>query len=774
MTLSPGTGPGGEPDQDGLPLAGIRVAEWSRSIAGGYAGRMLCDAGARVILVGDAAAVLPRPSLRTYLHSGKVEQPGTVRDLVAIGADIVVIELDDAPDQELLASFGEAVVVVITPWGLHGPWAGSGRPWSELTMQAESGSLAMRGLPTQPPLMTGSAEGLWIAGSMAAGAAVAALQGGTAHRLLDAALIEVTSYGTNLFQDIAASVSRTSPDTPPPRHRLNPSVEPASDGWVGLNLASAQNHQDFLVLIERFDWLDDPQMTSHYGRYLRYEEFTAAVRAWTRRHTVAEIVELASAFRIPCAPVHNGATIVDDPHVVARGFYQPNPVDPGFVEPVPPFLFDGVRPRRGKEPRPATAAPARAEVPVDTLPFAGLRVIDLGTWWVGGYVGAALAALGADVVKVESTRHIDGARTLGGVAVTEDRWWECGNFYLGVNSDKRGITLDMTQPAGRELLVRLIADADVLIENYAPRVLESVGLEWDAIHQLNPRLVMHRMPAFGLTGPRRSMVGYAQTVEQFSGLCWRTGYEDGDPHNPSGPADPMGASNSFFALAAALLKTRGTGEGMLVESPLVEAAMVMASEQVIAWTAEGVQLQRMGNRDAIATPQGVFPTDKTERWVAITVVDDEQWRTLVDLTGLERWAADPDLRTLAGRRAQADRIEVELAEWTAGHDRGELVGRLLAAGIPAAEIRDSRFIHDHPHLAARGWYQPFDLPWRGVIPLPQLPVRPTSGAWAHRRRPPTLGEHNTEVLGGELGLDPEQLAALTADRVIGTVPEGAT
>jgi len=774
MTPSPDTGPGGEPDQDGLPLAGIRVAEWSRSIAGGYAGRMLCDAGARVVLVGDAAAAFPRPSLRTYLHSGKVEQPGTVRDLVAIGADIVVIELDDAPDQELLASFGEAVVVVITPWGLYGPWAGSGRPWSELTMQAESGSLAMRGLPTRPPLMTGSAEGLWIAGSMAAGAAVAALQGGTAHRLLDAALIEVTSYGTNLFQDIAASVSGTSPDTAAPRHRLNPSVEPASDGWVGFNLASAQNHQDFLVLIERFDWLDDPRMTSHYGRYLRYDEFTGAVRAWTRRHTVAELVELASAFRIPCAPVHNGVTIVDDPQVVARGFYQPNPVDPGFVEPVPPFLFDGVRPRRGKEPRQASAAPARAEVPADTLPFAGLRVIDLGTWWVGGYVGAALAALGADVVKVESTRHIDGARTLGGVAVTEDRWWECGNFYLGVNSDKRGITLDMTQPAGRELLVRLIADADVLIENYSPRVLESVGLEWDAIHQLNPRLVMHRMPAFGLTGPRRSMVGYAQTVEQFSGLCWRTGYEDGDPHNPSGPADPMGASNSFFALAAALLKTRGTGEGMLVESPLAEAAMIMASEQVIAWTAEGVQLERMGNRDAIATPQGVFPTDKTERWVAITVVDDEQWRTLVDLTGLERWAADPDLRTLAGRRAQADRIEVELAEWTAGHDRAELVGRLLAAGIPAAEIRDSRFIHDHPHLAARGWYQPFDLPWRGVIPLPQLPVRPTSGAWAHRRRPPTLGEHNTEVLGGELGLDPEQLAALTADRVIGTAPEGGT
>ncbi|ONH22764.1 carnitine dehydratase [Pseudofrankia asymbiotica] len=784
-------------------MAGLRVAEWSRSIAGGYAGRTLHDAGAHVTRLGDPGAPSPRPALRGYLHLGKVDQPGTLADVASLAADIVILELPDAPDEEFLAGFGDAAVVVITPWGLRGPWAGTGRPWSELTIQAESGSLAMRGLPGRPPLMTGSSEGLWVTGTMAAAAAVAAVQGGRAHRLVDAPLLEVTAYATNLFQDVGASITGVSPATPPSRNRLNPSVEPAADGWVGFNLASAQNHEDFVVLIERADWLGDPQMTTHVGRYQRYEEFTAAVRAWTRRHTVAEVVEQASAFRIPCAPVHNGRTILADPHIVDRGFYQPNAHDPGFLEPAPPFLFDGVRPRRDKEPPPGAravteagtepravteagteprtvteagteaGAEAGAGVPDDALPFAGLRVLDLGTWWVGGFVGTALGALGADVLKVESTRRVDGARLVGPAPATQDHWWEQGAFYLGGNSGKRGVTVDFSVPAGRELLARLIAGADVLIENYSPRVLESAGLDWDAVHQLNPRLVMLRMPAFGLTGPRRSMVGYAQTVEQFSGLCWRTGYPDADPHNPSGPADPMAAANSLFALSSALFTARRTGRGMLVESPLAEAALVMASEQVLAWTSEGALLERLGNRDAVAAPQGVFPTAEPDRWIALTVADDQQWRALATLMDPGRRAgADPELATADGRRARADDLEKRIAAWTAGQEREALVERLLAAGIPAGEARDGRFIHDHPHLAARGFYQLVELPWPGAIPLPLLPVRAASGGWAHRRRPPTLGEHNAEVLGAELGLDETRLAELAADGVIGTVPLG--
>jgi crotonobetainyl-CoA:carnitine CoA-transferase CaiB-like acyl-CoA transferase len=754
------------------PLDGVRVLEWSTSIAGAYAGRLLRDAGAAVTRVGGADTIGRGPEFDAYLHAAKESVPGNLDDLPRTAAetraDIVVLELPDAPAGDLLTGFGDAVLAVITPWGVDGPWAGTNRPWSEFTLQVEAGSLSLRGSMSAPPIMTGSSESLWVAGTMAAGAATAALQGGADGRVLDVSLLEVTAYVTNLFQDVGAAVSQPSRD-PIPRVRLTPSVEPASDGWIGYNLASAQNHEDFLVLIERPDWLADEQMRTFYGRYARMAEWTEAVRAWTTRHTVQECVDAAATFRIPAAPVHNGATILEDPQVRDRDFYERHP-DGDFMVPRPPFLFNGVRPTRTKPDGGGTALPPAGS---DGLPFAGLRVLDLGSWWVGAYVGSALGAFGADVVKIESARRIDGSRTMGGVPHSRDHWWECGNFYLGANFNKRDVTLDITRPEGRELLVRMIEQADVLLENYAPRVLESVGLDWDAVHRINPRLVMLRMPAFGLTGPRREMVGYAQTVEQYSGLCWRTGYPGGDPTNPQGPADPMGGANAFFALAAALRRQRATGTGMLVEAALAEGALVMASEQVIRWTAGGELLDRTGNRAAEAHLQGAFKARGVERWVGISVLDDAQWSALIDVLGFEDWRDDPGLADRAGRQADADRIEARIAAWMAQQEPEPVVKQLIAEGVPAGLSVDSRWVHEHPHLAGRGAFETAELPWAGTVPLPTLPFRRVHRhAWL-TRRPPTLGEHNHEILVDELGLSEDAYARLAELQIIGTAPAGS-
>lgn len=754
------------------PLTGVTVLEWSTSIAGAYAGRLLRDVGARVVRV-TPEALGKSPELDTYLGLGKEQASGGLSDLPDLAtshhADIVVLELPDAPTDDFVRRFGDAVVVAITPWGLDGPWAGGGRPWTEFTLQLEAGSGSMRGLMTSYPIVTGSSESLWTAGAMAAGSAAAALQGGPEGRILDVSLLEVSTYATNLFQDVAAAVVKTPKDAAPYRIRLSPSVEPARDGWIGFNLASTQNHQDFLVLIDRPEWLADPQMNNFMGRYARYEEWTTAVRAWTRQHTVAEIVDKAAQFRIPCAPVHNGRTVLEDAQVVDRGFYSALP-GTQLQAPNPPLLIDGVRPTRGVEPLTAAGA---VNLPLgDGAPFAGLKVIDLGTWWVGAYVGSTLGAFGADVVKVESTRRIDGSRTLGGVPPTADHWWECGNFYLGANFNKRNVSLDFSQPEGREVLVRLIEKADVLIENFAPRVLESVGLDWDAVHAINPRLVMLRMPAFGLSGPRRSMVGYAQTVEQFSGLCWRTGYEGGDPTNPSGPADPMGGANSFFALAAALRRARATGDGVLVEAPLAEGALVMSAEQVLRWTASEELIERRGNRAADADFQGLFAAVGTERWVGVSVVDNTQWAALARITGSAHWLEDDHLSDRAGRQAHADVLEKAVGAWVAGLQAEEAVDRLLAGGVPAAVLSDARFVHQHEHLAGRGAYELTELPYIGEIALPTLPFRRLDQPTWLTRRPPLLGEHNDEVLRGELGLDDATMVALAEKHITGTSPAG--
>lgn len=741
------------------PLRGVRVLESSRTIAGAYAGRLLADAGAAVARVGNGEDLGRSPELDAYLHQHK-RAGASLTD----PADIVVLELPDAPESDVLDGFGDAAVVVITPWGLTGPWAGTGRPWSEFTLQLESGALSSRGSMTSYPVMTGNSETYWVAGSMAAGAAVTALQGESSGRVIDLSLLDVAAYANNMFQDVSASVTPPPSRDPMPRIRLTPGVEPASDGWVGFNLASAANHQEFLILIDRPDWLADEQMSTFMGRYQRYGEWVEAVRGWTSQHTVAECVEAAGAYRIPAAPVHSGQSILEDEQVVARDFYATMPE--GFRVPKPPFLFDGVRPERTAV---ASVEPADI-VQSEARPFDGMRVLDLGTWWVGAYVGAALGANGADVIKVESAGRMDGSRTMGFVPPTRERWWDLGNIYLGNNVNKRDLTLDLTQDEGRELLVRLIGDADVLIENYAPRVLESIGLDWAAVHEINPSLVMLRMPAFGLTGPRREMVGYAQTVEQFAGLCWRTGYPGGDPTNPSGPADPMGAASSFFALSAALVEARRTGQGALVEAVLAESTMVMSSEQVIAWTARGELLDRTGNRSRHAHLQVILPVDGHDQWVGLTVTDDARWQALIDVTGFTDWRDDPDLADRAGRQEAADRLERRLAEWSAAWEAGKLVDTLVAAGIAAGYRADWRWIHQHPHLAGRGTYTEVKHPLVGSIALPGLPYQRRDGASWITRRPPLLGEHNEEILTGDLGLGADDLARLAEAGVTGTEP----
>ncbi|NKY43642.1 CaiB/BaiF CoA-transferase family protein [Nocardia cerradoensis] len=770
-------------------LSGLRVVESSRTIAGAYAGKLFADLGAEVLLAEPAdghpmrsANGSDQPSpLFSFLSAGKCSSTRHWRELVE-AADVLVLETEGLPDLEELRRLARArVVVAVTPWGLAGPWAEAERPWTEFTLQAEAGSLSNRGNPHSYPVALGGSETLWVAGSLAATAAMGAVAGldrSGVGELVDVSLLEATTYAATMFGDLRATIAGERPEQVSLRRPLLPSVEPAADGWVGFNLASAQNLEDFLVLIDRPDWLADEDMKTPEGRYRRGAEFSAAVRAWTRQHTVAEIIETASLFRIPCAPVHSAATILGDEHVRARDFYIDDATS-RFRQPAVPMLFNGIRPGVGKP----VSAPAdvgfegepdrgRASATTeDDLPLRGLRVVDFSNWWVGPLVGTVLGSLGADVIKVESTRRVDGSRMLGGSATSRPDWWEYSWVYLGANHNKRGITLDISQPEGRELFERLIADADVLLENFAPRVLENVGLDWAAVHEINPSLVMLRMPAFGLTGPRRDMVGYAQTVEQYSGMCWRTGYPDGPPMNPSGPADPMGGSNAAFALLAALYRQTRDGSGLLVEAPLVEAALTMTAEQVVEFTANGRLLERDGNRSRGHGPQGVYAGAGTEQWLAVSVITDDQWHALAGYTGIAGWA-DPELSTSDGRWRHRDRLDADLAAWTAGRNVAATVADLIALGVPAAHVVDQRFVHAHPQIAARSYFEDIHHPARGTMPIPVLPFRFGRIPRWSRIAPPTVGEHNQEVLERDLGLSVERIRELAAKNVVGTRPLG--
>ena len=206
---------------------------------------------------------------------------------------------------------------------------------------------------------------------------------------------------------------------------------------------------------------------------------------------------------------------------------------------------------------------------------------------------------------------------------------------------------------------RLIASCDVLVENFSPRVVESFGLDWATVHAVNPRVVMVRMPAFGLSGPWRDHVGFAQTMEQMTGLAWLTGHVDDQPRIQRGPCDPLAGMHAAFAMLVGLERREQTGLGCLVEATMVEAALNAAAEQIVEYTAYGNLLEREGNRSPTAAPQGLYACRGVERWLALSVVTDEQWHALAEVLGCPDWTKDAQLVSHAGRRRCHDHIDMQ-------------------------------------------------------------------------------------------------------------------
>jgi crotonobetainyl-CoA:carnitine CoA-transferase CaiB-like acyl-CoA transferase len=352
--------------------------------------------------------------------------------------------------------------------------------------------------------------------------------------------------------------------------------------------------------------------------------------------------------------------------------------------------------------------------------------------------------------------------------------WEWSEVFHGVNAGKRGITLNLDDAAGRDLLLRLVARADVVVENASARVLENFDLGFERLRADNPRLLLLRMPAWGLDGPWRDRTGFAANVEQASGIAWGTGYPDA-PLVPQA-CDPIGGMHAAFALLAALEIRRRTGEGQQIETALVEPALNVAALQVIERDAYGAGLARDTNRGPFAAPQAMVrcrpPRDERDpEWLAVAVADDAQWRALVDVLGAADWADDAVLATPSGRRAAHDAIDARLAAWCAGRQALEAEAALLDAGVPAAAGLNAHFALPNAQLEHRGFFQLLHHPVTGPTPYPSLPMIFSSwGPARHTSPPPTLGQHNDEVLGGELGLSGEELASLRERKVIGERP----
>jgi crotonobetainyl-CoA:carnitine CoA-transferase CaiB-like acyl-CoA transferase len=779
-------------------LTDVMVVELATGIAGPYAGKLFADAGARVIKVqptgGDPLrSRLPigvepgrDSALYTHLNIGKecsavtTDDPALERLLA--GADLVID--DRAPglvDYDAWRARWPALVILsITPFGHRGPWRD--RPATNFTLQAESGSIGSRGRRDQPPFQAGGRLADWAAGVAGAVGALAAVMGSRRTgrgEHVDCSLLATDHMITN--GNVCVRHSFLGHPHPETAARIVdvPSIEPTSDGYIGVNTNTRQQVESFLAMVGLPELLDgQTDWASADFRFTHAQEFNELVRPWIRAHTTAEVMQEATERRIPVAPVNNGSALLSQEQFAARESLGPI-ADGAFVAPRPPYRIAGERPEvkravRSKHMPPETpVAPAVCTVGADdrSLPFSGYRVLDATSMWAGPVVGQVFAAMGADVIHLESIQRLDLSRLKVDGASRLDEWWERGHTWSMVNWNKRDVTLDLSQDAGRDLVAKLLASCDVFVENYSPRVFEKFGLTAEAVKEINPNVVFVRMPAFGLDGPWRDYIGFAQTMEQMSGLAWLTGRpEDEAPQVPRGPCDPLAGYHALFATMVALWRRQQGHGGCMVEAAMAESALNAAAESVVDFSAYGVLLERSGNRSSDAAPQGLYACRGTEEWLAISVESDEQWQGLIAALGNPEWAARDDLQTMAGRQAAHDWLDEQLAEWSADKDVHAAVEQLVAHDVPAARVTDPRFADRHEQLNASGYFEEVKHPIMGIHRLPTLPFRFASLPRWVASSAPRLGEHNEEVLRTVLGLTDTEIADLDAAAVIGHAP----
>jgi crotonobetainyl-CoA:carnitine CoA-transferase CaiB-like acyl-CoA transferase len=403
-----------------------------------------------------------------------------------------------------------------------------------------------------------------------------------------------------------------------------------------------------------------------------------------------------------------------------------------------------------------------------------MRIVDLTAFWAGPSATHLLAAFGAEVIKIESIQRPDGIRSSGGMRKDVDDWWEYGWVFQAVNTNKRSVTLNLESLDGIRLLKTLVAESDAVIENFSPRVMEHFGLGADALLAVNPRVVVMRMPAFGLNGPWRDRVGFAPTMEQIAGMAWLTGLPEEPPIPPRGVCDPLTGAHAAFALLAALDFTGRTGKGQLVELAMIESVLNVTAVQTLEAQAFGRVMERQGNRSHGLPTQNVYRCAGADDWVAITVRDDVEWTALTDLMGAPDWVIAAEFATVAARRDHADLVDERLAAWFSGQDADAVVELLAAVGVPAASVGSPSLVTDNEQLRFRGYFEPLDHPSSGPCEYPRPPFAPiagTGGRWL-RTPAPTLGQHTAEVLRRLCGVTDEELARLAAGGVIGTRPLG--
>lgn len=796
-----------------LPLSDLRVMEIGSGDQLAYCGKLFSDFGADVIKIEPPGGD-PMRRHAPVVDAGSGEREGGVFAWLNTNKRSLTADLEDAADvariQALLASCdllldARPPSVIATSRLTHEDlrrdqpglaitaisWFGENGLYSDFkatdsVCRALSGNVKLVGTKEGPPVLPRDGQISVMTGLTAFIPTLASLydRDRCARRFAvsaHAAMLHISEFDTGL----ALETGFTRPRTALNRFGRGYPVGnfPTKDGWLGITVVTPAQWAAFCAMLGLPELETEAKFTDGLLRAVNSAELAAIFQPILLQKSANEWFEKGIELRIPLAVVPSMEELLRQPYYRDRGAFAKVEIGTAsFEAPVLPQRLTGSPPTaNGRAPLAGASngesfaarqrRATRQAAPDDPLPLKGLRIIDLTMGWAGPTATRQMGDLGADVIKVESCQYPDWFRgTDPRGPYHPERTYEKVYWFQQMNRNKRGITLDLTQPKGLALLKRLIAGADAVIDNYAADVMPRLGLDPASMRKLNPRLIVVTMPAFGMTGRWSGVRAYGSTLEQASGLPSITGRE-GDPptmvHTALG--DPYGGVSAAASLMIAFMHQKRTGEGQHVDLSATEALLPMVGPSVIAQSITGTAGPRLGNRHPRHVPHGCFPCAGEDQWITIAVRGDDEWQALCRVIHRPDLAEDPALATAEGRRAEEDRIEVALRHWTMTVRPDLAMVTLQDAGVPAGTARLPMDLAGDPHLLATGHWQPVTRKFMGPHLLPSVAYREgqSQAPYAITRLAPTLGQHNDDVLRGILDLDEAEITELRAADIIG-------
>lgn len=414
----------------------------------------------------------------------------------------------------------------------------------------------------------------------------------------------------------------------------------------------------------------------------------------------------------------------------------------------------------------------------------GVRVTDLSIVWSGPIAIRYLAEMGAEVFKIEyapaaverlaATGSIQGTGAQREAEERKERaakgelLWKRQGYSLQFHAQKRVITLDIENPRGKEIFKRLVQMSDVVMENFRARATTRLGIDYPVLKEWKPDIIMASMPGFGKTGPEKDYLAWGTVIEQLAGLTGITGYLDEVPHRAGiFFGDQVAGTACAAAIMAALIYRNRTGKGQHIDMSQAEAVTSLIGEVIMDYTMNQRVQKPMGNRDHSMAPQGCYPTKAEDRWLAISIASDEEWKQFCQIMGNPAWSQEKRFCDLPGRWQNHDELDKLIGEWTIQYDRYELMETLQKAGIAAGVVSDiEEMITLNPQNQKRKLYSQILHPDGITYPIPRMTWQLSKTPSSLDKYMPDEGEDNDYVYGELLGIPKKEREELAREGII--------